>query len=284
MRQFVPTPSQSSLLSKLPREVRDIIYDHLWQGTKRIEQRYKSDTYTVTYDMACLPLERVIPAQRAAWLLTNKQIMDEGMYQLHQKSTWHVHFLGPPAKSYNYIFPLNVPPRAAAQHLHLESHVNFDFTRYRSGTIFLRPSVSKLVKRMIETNGLVSSVKTLHVTLQHPQTRLDDVASWQKFDFSGLDVLVQHGQLQEVRIRLMFFKSPVLPRFAPLPSQAQDDSIVWTLLAPELSRIGRLLVPDGNEETAASSLKLRSQGNHIIKDAVPKAFTDINVWGFAIRK
>jgi hypothetical protein len=193
MAHFVPSTSQSPFLSKLPREVRDIIWDHLWQAIQRIEQRYKRNTYTVTYDMVGLPFDRKVPAQATAWLLTNKQIMDEGMFQLHQKLTWHFHDTRQRMKPYSYIFPLNIPSRAAAQHLYIHDWQSISYSGYAAMPL---PTIKTLVKRLIDTGRLTSAVKTLHITLCFLAACryhvLSTIGHSLKYDFSALDRLDQH--------------------------------------------------------------------------------------------
>jgi hypothetical protein len=288
MAHFIPSTSQSPFLSKLPREVRDIIWDHLWQATQRIEQRYKRNNYTVTYDMVELPSDREVPAQLAAWLLTNKKIMDEGMFQLHQKSTWHFHDSRQRTKPYSYTFPLNIPSRAAAQHLYIHDWQSMSYSNVATPL----PAVKRLVKQMIDTDRLTSAVKTIHITLCFLETYryhiLSNIGKSLKYDFSALDRLDQHKQLQEVRFCLMyqavrrnFYLGPITTVQGSTPPY---DDTVWERLAPELSRIGTELIEGGTEETFNSGTNVKVSGNHILKHKWPYDGSRIKAWEYSMRK
>jgi hypothetical protein len=65
---ITPSPSTAKLF-KLPREIRDRVYRLLWNGTPRIRQQYKRESYCVNYgdlddyDTANLPTLKVSPAR-----------------------------------------------------------------------------------------------------------------------------------------------------------------------------------------------------------------------------
>jgi hypothetical protein len=110
---------QDYFFTKLPREVRDETYDYIWLATRKIEQRYKWKTYIVTYNMDTLPFDREISTNKAAWLLTNRRMLAEGMYQLCRKATWHFYDNDDQTRPTDYVFPLNTPSLAMAHHLNI---------------------------------------------------------------------------------------------------------------------------------------------------------------------
>jgi len=58
-----PTPC-TSLLFKLPREIRDQIYQLLWIETPRIRQRYKRRSYPITYGALTLAEQHHISTEK----------------------------------------------------------------------------------------------------------------------------------------------------------------------------------------------------------------------------
>jgi hypothetical protein len=103
------------------------------------------------------------------------------------------------------------------------------------------------VKRLIDTGRLISAVKTLHITLYFLAACryhvLSTIGHSLKYDFSALDRLDQHKQLQEVRFCLMFQGVRVMSYWGGsmnMPGAPSYDEMIWKRLAPELSRIGTL--------------------------------------------
>jgi hypothetical protein len=78
--------------SKLPRELRDMIYNYIWNDTEAIRQHHKGRVYKVSYRRPLWQTARHLLARRgnAQWLLTNKQVMHEGLSQLLREATWHI--------------------------------------------------------------------------------------------------------------------------------------------------------------------------------------------------
>ncbi|KAF3010052.1 hypothetical protein E8E13_011531 [Curvularia kusanoi] len=76
----------------LPIELRDMIYDYVWIGSSITKQRLKYKVYTVLYRAPLWDPDqgRRISRRISGWLLTNKQIMREGLAQLHRESAWRI--------------------------------------------------------------------------------------------------------------------------------------------------------------------------------------------------
>jgi hypothetical protein len=81
----------------LPRELRDMIYDKLWQTTPRLyipkhrkdnsstfDLRYGGGKYMSSKDLA--PYAEGLPM----WLLCSKTLLNEGKEQLIRKASWHI--------------------------------------------------------------------------------------------------------------------------------------------------------------------------------------------------
>lgn len=76
----------------LPREIRDMIYDYIWTATGAIKLCYGDRIYTITYRTSYWEdtQKLSIPGSNAMWLMTNKQIMQEGLLQLRRHAVWHI--------------------------------------------------------------------------------------------------------------------------------------------------------------------------------------------------
>jgi hypothetical protein len=110
MNHLQPLADSASPFFKLSREIRAQIYDHLWNDTRKIRQWYKQNRYTVTYNLDTKD-EATIPHKTATWLLTNKQMLHEGIQQLHQNSAWHFadhNSYDGSARTLYYTFPLTI--------------------------------------------------------------------------------------------------------------------------------------------------------------------------------
>jgi len=115
------------------------------------------------YDMETLPFYDEVPAKTAVWLLANKQMLDEGMFQLHQKCTWHFYDNDTESLT-SCIFPLNTSSLAWAHNLNISPIENLDFY-FGTRTSALLQRTNATLDLMIDKATLGSSVKTLHVTL-----------------------------------------------------------------------------------------------------------------------
>jgi hypothetical protein len=64
MKQLQPLADSESPFFRLPREIRDQIYGHIWKDTRKIRQWYKQKHYTVTYDLGSTAHEK-LPVEKA---------------------------------------------------------------------------------------------------------------------------------------------------------------------------------------------------------------------------
>lgn len=89
---------------ELPREIRGMIYDYIWTAIGAINLCYGNRVYTITYRTSHWESIRGLttPSGNAVWLLTNKQIMHEGLLQLRREATWHIDWI-------NYLSRLSNP-------------------------------------------------------------------------------------------------------------------------------------------------------------------------------
>ena len=76
----------------LPREIRDTIYDYVWLHTPAVAQ-YWGDSCNpdniLVYSKEHYKEDSRLPV-KLTWLLTSKQMLEEGLCQLHKQSVWHI--------------------------------------------------------------------------------------------------------------------------------------------------------------------------------------------------
>ncbi|KAL1592857.1 hypothetical protein SLS60_011274 [Paraconiothyrium brasiliense] len=124
MERLQPTTTGTMTLFSLPQEIRDKVYHELWKDGPVIKQQYGRIKYDITYiwpECGKWPHR----SYRHPWLLTNKQILHEGIQELHRRSVWHMFDYherkNKRDKRTNYIFPLLTPGCARSVRIHLNT-------------------------------------------------------------------------------------------------------------------------------------------------------------------
>ncbi|KAF1833399.1 hypothetical protein BDW02DRAFT_599092 [Decorospora gaudefroyi] len=110
----------SPFFTKLARELRDKIYGYIWSEAPVILQRYKRKWYTVSYGTQ--PVLEDLTRFQAKWLLTNQQMLLEGLAEFHQRSVWYLGDRKSPRRLLpceEYVFPLITPGLVHAHHLYI---------------------------------------------------------------------------------------------------------------------------------------------------------------------
>jgi hypothetical protein len=186
----------------LPRELRDQIYDSLWTSTPKVSLL---DNPSMGRIVACykslLTPETALPT----WLLTNKQVLDEGTEQMIRHGTWIVRLRSEyderrvgrtlsPVMARRLCITLTHPlegPRLRWPHVVQEAT--------------LRPSKENIeclarVMDQVSTTGNARDVRlVLELVREEPQARIDlsvlEVASCLKPGLQKLEVVVMREQV-----------------------------------------------------------------------------------------
>jgi hypothetical protein len=147
---------------------------------------------------------------------------------------------------------------------------------------------------MIDNAGSGSSVQVLCITLWRHVIGSGEgwpyvgvhVSPW-AFEFSGFDRLVAYTQLKELQFSVNYIEVPTDRPNRQWPSQpayAHIQDRTWAYMKLELSRIGRLIVQNGNEKYGAHEEDFRIHGNHVHKYLKANVWNLITVWKYIIRK
>ncbi|KAF1847763.1 uncharacterized protein K460DRAFT_403089 [Cucurbitaria berberidis CBS 394.84] len=251
----------SSFFESLPREIRDTIYGYVWTSTPTILQRYRRKEYFVSYgdqDLRCD--DKDWEHWSAPWLLTNKQMLLEGLAEFHQQSFWHFktesHAVLKPSE---YTFPLITPGLVRTHHLHIGWPSSGDFaqrTNVDSQTPFdpsksvaieryfwLKKDVITLVNCMMasmEMNEVVREIKVTVVILKDIAGLINYRGMLQHpiryvFDLSQLERLAVHRGLRE-------FQARIEVRMPRQPASTVELAKASSSLIGEFQRVGTLLV------------------------------------------
>lgn len=202
---------------------------------------------------------------QAPWLLTNKQMMLEGLSEFHRHAVWIFESWGKTDKK-EYIFPLINPVLVHEQHL----YVNSTGSRpHRGGLVYfkkaepwpqdwagppriviLRANTIGLVNLMSDSSDTTSDVRKVKLYFRihdrHFRFRVRGrIRIWNlyhvpeiMFDFSELDRLAVHKRLQTFEVEIQVFKDGVIQSCANL-DQAMANLIT------ELKIVGKALLPEG---------------------------------------
>jgi hypothetical protein len=258
---FNHAPPTASFFTKLPREVRDMIYDHLLSHAPAIKQQYKRQIYTVTYGQRFGDMR----TYEMSWLLTNKQMLLEGLRQFHERSIWI--FAGGRTQPSEYVFPLITPGRVPTFHVGLgrrTSHVNnhealhqpfqqrdsidpgWEPLEHTADGIeryfWLQQATKTDLNTMTRSSEVGEGVKEMKVIVHIPQDLARSVQHEGRqqfprlysFDLSYFERLAVHRGLRtfEADIFVYYWFQP--------DSREESQKVIQTLMA-EFERIGVLL-------------------------------------------
>lgn len=234
--QSVDEFSESRFL-KLPRELRDEIYHQLWSAGPRITQRYDGRYYAVSYQRDSLLSTQLPPNATHPWLLTNKQILHEGVQQLHQHSTWYFDDTSQTLKS-EYRFPLITPSQVRGLHLDIRLFPWLVVKDWGERTA-LDSRTMAVVNRMVDSMSEDSNIQQINITIWTEWSYLvHRYLNWQYAtpDLSDFERLTAHTKLRRVEISINLKSKNVLG--SPSADQFKE----------EILRVGNALVKGGTDK------------------------------------
>lgn len=196
--------SNSPFFTTLPTEVRDIIYDYLWNDTKTFAQRYDTKDYKVTYDRRHDSVEAPSASDKIPWLLTNKQMMREGIRQLHQKSTWHLDNRISDTHPQSYILDAITPSECHTHEIFIRCDWPMIFDDVKR--VYRLSEVARAeINRSAATANSSTPLDTVCIKLVRPTNERLAANSAADFSFnlSGLEVLSSHTELRRLQVHLV---------------------------------------------------------------------------------
>jgi len=196
--------SNSPFFTTLPTEVRDIIYNYLWSGTKTIVQRYDTKDYKVTYDRRHDSVEASSAVDKIPWLLTNKQMMREGIRQLHQKSTWHLDNRILDTHPQSYVLDAITPAECHTHEIFIRCDWPMIFDDVKR--VYRLSEVARAeINRSAATANSSTPLDTVCIKLVRPTNERLAANSAADFSFnlSGLEILSSHTELRRLQVHLV---------------------------------------------------------------------------------
>jgi hypothetical protein len=247
-------PRQNPLtFFSLPREIRDTIYDHIWLHTPAIEQHWAGHEIPdniLVYSKEHYKEEGLRP--KLTWLLTSKQMLEEGLDQLHRQAVWHpICYDGRLQRGFE---ACSLPLGPQCRRYSLErifSQVN----EQRGQVELAYPSPVRSLLGFV-TDPRVSAgsltqlrVHILHRALYNQGQSTPSPKSW-KCHLPELEMLANLPPLQVFAIRLesVWWRLAAGPGEPPCATAVALEAALVEAFAGEAARVGEVVVPDGVEE------------------------------------
>jgi hypothetical protein len=159
------------------------------------------------------------------WLLTNKQMLQEDLQQLHQKSEWHFKGSYGETKPQYYVLPLVTPAQARTHHIAVSGFQPLHFDNERR-IYSLKSSTCTDINGSALSTSASSPVDAvyIHMTRAVPEPKSVNTALNFDFDLAGFDCLAAQTSMRRFQVRVAY--SPAAPR-TPYTLAAQ-----WNMPTP----------------------------------------------------
>jgi len=198
------------------------------------------------------------------WLLTNKQILLEGLTAFHKRSVW-IFEASPGFMRTEYVFPLLTPVLVSEQHLFIKGKLD---TRRSMNSRYMLPfsrheyeegeGSSKIVWNVLTPRNDTMELANIMTTTAEPEGRVQKIKlhiqMWQLgfrneehtgflpnvvWDLSKLERLAVHRNLRTFEVRFQ------MPRVFNSHPEAEHMKMAVANLMDELELVAKALLPDG---------------------------------------
>ncbi|KAG9194854.1 hypothetical protein G6011_04889 [Alternaria panax] len=254
--------SQSGFFLILSQEVRDMIYDKVWGDAHTTSQRFQHTDWNITYDGGNDSLDFSISAR---WLLTNKQMLEQGVQQLHQKSTCHLNEgdnnipCGPDTPQ--LLKPFQA--RSYAIHLQREPFIfDEDQRTYR-----INSTARTQINQTLGWTDSMSPVRSFQIHSRRPvqEPALVRTKADFEFDLRHLESLKGHEKLGRLEIRVICNMDDSVAlstrwRIKGAIHARRLEDHYFDTLSSEIIRVGQSLIGDGKRRGYMKETTRESDG------------------------
>jgi hypothetical protein len=258
---------QSGFFSRLPLEIRDVIYGKIWGDADTTSQRSQRIGYDMAYDGGNDPLDFSVgtEANRTNWLLTNKQMMTEGIHQLYRKSTCHLNDGDNAISSRPDASQLLRSLQVLSYAIYLQ-HEPFIFDGEQR-SYRMNSAVRTQINRTIGWAGSTSPVKSFQIHVKRPfqEPALARTKADFKFDLQHLESLKKHENLNRFEVHILCDMDDAVMLSAhwrvnsTTHARCLEDHYFATLRA-EIIRVGQFLIEGGKKSGYMKETTRESDG------------------------
>lgn len=243
---------------ELPREIRDMIYDYILTAVGAIKLRLGNRIYTITYRTSHWESTQnlSIPESDAVWLMTNKQIMQEGLLQLRRHAVWHINDGAAWLKSRKeskYIASILLPSSVVCLDAKDDTALFHRGFNQGNARCFLRDRWRHF-PTILATHFEDAQAKTFVLKLGYEihGRRLWSPTSL-SVDLSLLQDLARCSQLERLYVQLeTVIRTDLAAAYAPPPLVFADEILQWDPplmrdLTEAVANMGRRIIKGGRE-------------------------------------
>ena len=243
---------------ELPREIRDMIYDYIWIAVGAIKLCYGDRIYTITYRTSHWESARGLRVlgHSSMWLMTNKQIMEEGLLQLRRHAAWHINDGAARFTSLEeseYIASVLLPSSVVCLDAKEDTYLYHDDFKQGNARYHFRDRWRHL-PTILATHFKDEQAKTFVLKLGNEihGRRLGFPTSL-SFDLSLLQDLARCSQLERLCVQLeTVIRTDFAAAYAPPPLVFADEILQWDPplmrdLTEAVANMGRRIIKGGRE-------------------------------------
>ena len=239
-----------------------MIYDYIWTAVGAIKLCYGDRIYTITYRTSHWESTQdlsIPEGNDAMWLMTNKQIMQEGLLQLRRHAVWHINDGAAwlrSRKESKYIasilLPSNVVCLDAKDDTGLYYHRGFNQANAR----YVLRDRWRHLPTIVATHFKDAQAKTFVLKLENEiRGCRSGFTTSLSFDLSPLQDLVRCSQLERLCVQLETVIRPFYGTFIGAhPSALASEILQWEPplmrdLTEAVANMGRGIIKGGKETT-----------------------------------
>jgi hypothetical protein len=232
---------------ELPREIRDMIYDYIWTAVGAIKLCNGNRIYTITYRTSHWKSARGlrILGGSSKWLMTNKQIMEEGLLQLRRHAVWHINDRFVPLEEPDHIASILLPSSVVC----LNAEEELFCKNFQSNARYTFRDLWRHIPIILATHFKDTQAKTFVLKLRN-KMRGHLCASYPpspSFDLSLLQQLTSCSQLERLCVQVETLITPHHSLDLDFDYLLHWEKPCIQALTKAVAKMGRRVIKGGRE-------------------------------------